>query len=78
MALIPLLIATGESIPLRGLEGVPGLPGFYWWLQIWRELAEGWGFPGGNSGKESACQFWRQKSANVFRGEMPMHVSFVF
>ena len=23
----PLLIATGESIPLRGLEGVPGLPG---------------------------------------------------
>ena len=23
----PLLIATGEAIPLRGLEGVPGLPG---------------------------------------------------
>ena len=23
----PLLIATGESIPLRGLEGVPSLPG---------------------------------------------------
>ena len=23
----PLLSATGESIPLRGLEGVPGLPG---------------------------------------------------
>ena len=23
----PLQIATGESIPLRGLEGVPGLPG---------------------------------------------------
>ena len=23
----PLLIATGEVIPLRGLEGVPGLPG---------------------------------------------------
>ena len=23
----PLLIATGEEIPLRGLEGVPGLPG---------------------------------------------------
>ena len=23
----PLLIATRESIPLRGLEGVPGLPG---------------------------------------------------
>ena len=23
----PFLIATGESIPLRGLEGVPGLPG---------------------------------------------------
>ena len=23
----PLLIATGESIPLRGLEGIPGLPG---------------------------------------------------
>ena len=22
-----LLIATGEAIPLRGLEGVPGLPG---------------------------------------------------
>ena len=22
----PLLIATGEAIPLRGLEGVPGLP----------------------------------------------------
>ena len=22
-----LLIATGETIPLRGLEGVPGLPG---------------------------------------------------
>ena len=22
-----LLTATGESIPLRGLEGVPGLPG---------------------------------------------------
>ena len=26
-SLIPLLIATGEAIPLRGLEGVPGLPG---------------------------------------------------
>ena len=26
-ALSPLLIATGEAIPLRGLEGVPGLPG---------------------------------------------------
>ena len=25
--LMPLLIATGEAIPLRGLEGVPGLPG---------------------------------------------------
>ena len=24
---MPLLIATGEAIPLRGLEGVPGLPG---------------------------------------------------
>ena len=24
---LPLLIATGEAIPLRGLEGVPGLPG---------------------------------------------------
>ena len=24
---VPLLIATGEAIPLRGLEGVPGLPG---------------------------------------------------
>ena len=23
----PLLIATGEALPLRGLEGVPGLPG---------------------------------------------------
>ena len=23
----PLLIATGEAIPLRGLDGVPGLPG---------------------------------------------------
>ena len=23
---MPLLIATGEAIPLRGLEGVPGLP----------------------------------------------------
>ena len=23
----PLLIATGEAIPLRGLEGVPGIPG---------------------------------------------------
>ena len=23
----PLLLATGESIPLRGLERVPGLPG---------------------------------------------------
>ena len=23
----PFLIATGEAIPLRGLEGVPGLPG---------------------------------------------------
>ena len=23
----PLLMATGEAIPLRGLEGVPGLPG---------------------------------------------------
>ena len=22
-----VLIATGEAIPLRGLEGVPGLPG---------------------------------------------------
>ena len=22
-----LLMATGEAIPLRGLEGVPGLPG---------------------------------------------------
>ena len=31
MGLIPgwgaNLIATGEAIPLRGLEGVPGLPG---------------------------------------------------
>ena len=25
--LSPLLIATGEAIPLRGLEGVPGRPG---------------------------------------------------
>ena len=25
----PLLIATGEAIPLRGLEGVPGLPGVH-------------------------------------------------
>ena len=25
--LSPLLIATGEAIPLRGLEGVPCLPG---------------------------------------------------
>ena len=25
--LMGLLIATGEAIPLRGLEGVPGLPG---------------------------------------------------
>ena len=24
---LPVLIATGEAIPLRGLEGVPGLPG---------------------------------------------------
>ena len=23
----PLLIATGEAIPLRGLDGFPGLPG---------------------------------------------------
>ena len=25
--LVPLLFATGELIPLRGLEGVPGLHG---------------------------------------------------
>ena len=27
MKISPLLFATGEAIPLRGLEGVPGLPG---------------------------------------------------
>ena len=27
MTEVPLLIATGEAIPLRGLEGVPSLPG---------------------------------------------------
>ena len=35
----PLLIATGEAIPLRGLEGVPGLPGA---PQDGHEGAVGW------------------------------------
>ena len=41
----PLLIATGEAIPLRGLEGVPGLPGelpfstFLWPLEATIQLS---------------------------------------
>ena len=35
-----ILIATGEAIPLRGLEGVPGLPGAPQDALLWRGYAK--------------------------------------
>ena len=45
-----LLIATGEAIPLRGLEGVPGLPG--------APQDDPWDFPCKNT--EVGCHFLLQ------------------